>query len=80
MILFRDWNDLDRGVAHLGRGVARLGQVLSFLAEVIGTLLAEAFVLSRDHYLPECPWHLACCIHFVLHMSCHLVTFKPFYT
>ena len=60
MILFRDWNDLDRGVAHLGRGVAQLGQVLSFLAEIIETELAEAYVLSRDHYLPECPCHLAC--------------------
>ena len=42
MILFLDWYDLDRGVAHLGRGVAQLGQVLSFLAEIIETLLAEA--------------------------------------
>ena len=46
VILFLDWYDLDRGVAHLGQGVAQLSQVLSFLAEVIVTLVAEALSLA----------------------------------
>ena len=45
VILFLDWCDLDRGVAHLGRGVAQLSQVLSFLAEII--VLAEALSLAE---------------------------------
>ena len=78
-ILFLDWYDLDRGVAHLGRGVAQLGQEQSFLAEINETLLAEAYVLTRGHYLPECPCHLTCYTHFVMLLSCHSVTFfrKP---
>ena len=42
VILFLEWYDLDRGVAHLGQGVAQLSQVLSFQAVVIVTPLAEA--------------------------------------
>ena len=45
-ILFLEWYDLDRGVAHLGQGVAQLSQVLSFLAEVIVTLVAEVLLLA----------------------------------
>ena len=79
MILSLDWYDLDRGVTHLGQGVAQLGQVLSFLAEIIETLLAKAYVLIRDHYLPKCLCHLACCTPFVMLLSYHSVTFfrKP---
>ncbi|THG11226.1 hypothetical protein TEA_011252 [Camellia sinensis var. sinensis] len=40
------WDDLDRGVAHLGQGAAQLSQVLSFLAEVIVTFVAEALPLA----------------------------------
>ena len=47
VILFLDWYNLDRGVAHLGRGVAQLSQVLSFLAKIIGTPLAEALSLAE---------------------------------
>ena len=41
-----EWDDLDRGVPHLGQDVAQLSQVLSFLAEVIVTLVAEALLLA----------------------------------
>ncbi|GMQ01248.1 hypothetical protein CsSME_00047951 [Camellia sinensis var. sinensis] len=47
VILFLDWHDLDRGVAHLGQGVAQLSQVLSFQADVIVTLLAEALSIAE---------------------------------
>ena len=47
MILFLEWRNLDRGVAHLGLGVAQLGQVLSFLAEIIVPLLADALLLAE---------------------------------
>ena len=35
VILFLEWYDLDRGVAHLGQGVAQLSQVLPFQADVL---------------------------------------------
>ena len=47
MILFLDWYDLDRGVAHLGQGVAQLSQVPSFLAEIIVPLLADVLFLAE---------------------------------
>ena len=46
VILFLEWYDLDRGVAHLGQGVAQLSQVLSFLAKVTVTLVAEVLSLA----------------------------------
>ena len=47
MILFLEWYDLDRGMAHLGQGVAQLSQVLSFQADVVVTLLTEALPLAK---------------------------------
>ena len=60
MILFLDWYDLDRGVAHLGQGVAQLGQGLSFLAEITVTLLADALLLADVIASPESPYRFTC--------------------
>ena len=73
-LLFRDWYDLGRGVAHLGQGVAYLGQVLSFLAETIETFLSEAYVLIRD----PCPFRTALSPH-LLYTLCHTLVLSFWY-
>ena len=70
-LLFQDWYDLGRGVAHLGQGVAHLGQVLSYLAELKETFLSEAYVLIRAHCLVRVPMPS-----YLLYTFCHTLVFS----
>ena len=75
MILFLEWYDLDRGVAHLGQGVAQRSQVVAFQADVAGTLLAEALPLAE---IITCRSALAVqLVEYTLSWSC-LVNQSPF--